>query len=248
MNVAGAAFVINSIVAESLKKFKSDVDALESKGESRSDAIMDVVRNFIIDAKSIMFEGNGYSKEWQEEAAKRGIKAVTNVPDAFDIYKDKKTVSLFENLGVLTSAEISSRYEVLNETYVKKLQIEARVMGDICLNHVIPASVTYQNILMQSIKGAKEVFGNDYADICKSDIDTYKKISSYVNSLSSDVESLVEARKKANVIENISDRAKVYSRDVQYQMAKVRNSADHLEMLVDDELWPLPKYRELLFF
>jgi glutamine synthetase len=209
---------------------------------------MDVVRNFIIDAKSIMFEGNGYSREWQEEAAKRGIKAVTNVPDAFDIYKDKETISLFENLGVLTSAEISSRYEVLNETYVKKLQIEARVMGDICLNHVIPASVTYQNILMQSIKGAKEVFGNEYADICKSDIDTYKKISSYVNSLSSDVESLVEARKKANVIESISERAKVYSRDVQDQMAKVRNSADHLEMLVDDELWPLPKYRELLFF
>ncbi|MCI1786116.1 MAG: glutamine synthetase III [Bacteroidales bacterium] len=248
MNVAGAAFVINSIVAESLKKFKSEVDALEAKGESRSDAIMDVVRNFIIDAKSIMFEGNGYSREWQEEAAKRGIKAVTNVPDAFDIYKDKETISLFENLGVLTSAEISSRYEVLNETYVKKLQIEARVMGDICLNHVIPASVTYQNILMQSIKGAKEVFGNEYADICKSDIDTYKKISSYVNSLSSDVESLVEARKKANVIESISERAKVYSRDVQDQMAKVRNSADHLEMLVDDELWPLPKYRELLFF
>lgn len=248
MNVAGTTYVINTIVAESLTEFRNAVAKLEAAGEKREDAILSVIRKFAIESQSIMFEGNSYSKEWQEEAVKRGIKAVTNVPDAFDVYKKKDTVDLFTKFGVLTKAELESRYEVQNETYVKKLQIEARVMGDICLNHVIPAAVTYQNILMQSIKGAKEVFGEEFKTICKSDIDTYKKISGYVNNLSKDVNSLVEARKKANVVEDISKRAKMYSREVQDEMSKVRFSADHLEMLVDDELWPLPKYRELLFF
>lgn len=248
MNVAGATYVINSIVASSLREFRAEVDKLEAKGENRDDAVMDVIRKFITVSQDIMFDGNGYSKEWQEEAAKRGIKAVTNVPDAFDVYKEKDTIDLFNKLGVLTPAELESRFEVYNETYVKKLQIEARVIGDICLNHVIPAAVTYQNVLMQSLRGAKEVFGEEYKKICKSDIETYKNISGYVNKLSVDVEKLVDARKKANAVADISKRAKMYSRDVQDQMGKVRNSADHLEMIIDDEMWPLPKYRELLFF
>ncbi len=248
MNVAGATYVINSIVAASLREFRAEVDKLEANGENRDDAVMDVIRKFITVSQDIMFDGNGYSKEWQEEAAKRGIKAVTNVPDAFDVYKEKDTIELFNKLGVLSPAELESRYEVYNETYVKKLQIEARVIGDICLNHVIPAAVTYQNVLMQSLRGAKEVFGEEYKMICKSDIETYKNISGYVNKLSVDVEKLVDTRKKANAVADISKRAKMYSRDVQDQMGKVRNSADHLEMIIDDEMWPLPKYRELLFF
>jgi glutamine synthetase len=240
--------VINSIVAASLREFRAEVDKLEANGENRDDAVMDVIRKFITVSQDIMFDGNGYSKEWQEEAAKRGIKAVTNVPDAFDVYKEKDTIELFNKLGVLSPAELESRYEVYNETYVKKLQIEARVIGDICLNHVIPAAVTYQNVLMQSLRGAKEVFGEEYKMICKSDIETYKNISGYVNKLSVDVEKLVDTRKKANAVADISKRAKMYSRDVQDQMGKVRNSADHLEMIIDDEMWPLPKYRELLFF
>jgi len=248
MNVAGATYVINSIVAASLRDFRAEVDKLEANGEKRDDAVMDVIRQFITASQDIMFDGNGYSKEWQEEAAKRGIKAVTNVPDAFDVYKEKDTVDLFNKLGVITPAELESRYEVYNETYVKKLQIEARVIGDICLNHVIPAAVTYQNVLMQSLRGAKEVFGEEYKKICKSDIETYKNISGYVNKLSIDVEKLVDARKKANAVADIAERAKMYSRDVQEQMGKVRYSADHLEMIIDDEMWPLPKYRELLFF
>ena len=248
MNVAGATYVINSIVSASLKEFRSEVDKLESKGENRDNAVMDVIRNYITVSQDIMFDGNGYSKEWQEESARRGIKAVTNVPDAFDVYKEKDTVDLFNKLGILTPAELESRYEVLNETYVKKLQIEARVIGDICLNHVIPAAVTYQNVLMQSLRGAKEVFGDEYKRICQSDIATYKNISGFVNSLSIGVENLVESRKKANAVADIAERAKIYSREVQDQMAIVRNSADHLEMLIDDEMWPLPKYRELLFF
>ena len=150
--------------------------------------------------------------------------------------------------GVLTPAESQARYEVLNETYVKKLQIEARVIGDVCLNHVIPAAVSYQNILIKSIQGCKDVFGDDFKTLCKADMETYKNISGFVNKISEDVEALVEARKKANKVEDMSERAKLYSTEVKEEMDKVRYSADHLEMLVDDELWPLPKYRELLFF
>jgi glutamine synthetase len=143
---------------------------------------------------------------------------------------------------------VEARFEILNETYVKKLQIEARIIGDMCLNHVIPAAVRYQNVLIENVRGMKEIFGDSYVNYCASEIDTLKKISSYINNISTDVEALVEERKKANRIENIAERAKVYSHNVKDMMDKVRDSADHLEMLVDDEVWPLPKYRELLFF
>jgi glutamine synthetase len=131
---------------------------------------------------------------------------------------------------------------------VKKLQIEARIIGDICLNHVIPAAVRYQNVLIENVKGIKEIFGADYMSYCSSEIETLKKISTYINDISADVDALVEARKVGNRIENIAERAKVYSHSVKDMMEKVRESADNLEMLIDDEVWPLPKYRELLFF
>ena len=143
---------------------------------------------------------------------------------------------------------MQARFEILNETYVKKLQIEARIIGDMCLNHVIPAAVRYQNILIENVKGMKDIFGDDYLNYCASEIEALKKISTYINNVSADVEGLVEARKKANRIEAIAERAKVYSYEVKDMMDKVRMSADNLEMLIDDEVWPLPKYRELLFF
>lgn len=247
-NVASAVYVLNSIVAESLNEFRADVDALEAAGEDRSSAVMAVVRKFITEAKDIMFEGNGYSKEWEAEAEARGLRAVRNVPEAYEVYHEKQTVELFEKLGVLASNEVEARFEILNEIYVKKLQIEARIIGDICLNHVIPAAVKYQNVLIENVKGIKDIFGEQYMEFCSSEIETLKKISSYMNSLSEDVAQLVEARKKANRIEDIAQRAKEYSHEVKDMMDKVRYSADHLEMIIDDELWPLPKYRELLFF
>jgi glutamine synthetase len=149
---------------------------------------------------------------------------------------------------VLAPNEIEARFEIFNETYVKKLQIEARVIGDMCLNHVIPAAVKYQNILIENVKGMKDIFGEESSALCASEMDTLKKIALYINRISADVEALVEARKKANRIEDIAERAKVYSYDVKSMMEKVRDSADNLEMLIDDEMWPLPKYRELLFF
>ena len=247
-NAAGSIYVLNSIVAESLKEFRAEVDALEAKGEDRQSAVLATVRKFISQSKNVMFEGNGYSKEWEEESAKRGLTAVKNVPESFKVYVKKETVDMFNSLGVLSPVESQARYEVQNETYVKKLQIEARLIGDICLNHVIPAAVSYQNILVKSIQGCKDVFGDEYKQLCKADMDTYKKISGYVNSISADVEALVEARKRANKVEDMAERAYLYSTSVKDMMDKVRYSADHLEMLVDDELWPLPKYRELLFF
>ena len=247
-NVASAVFVLNSIVAESLNDFHSEVIALENAGESRSAAVMSVVGKFLAEAKDIMFEGNGYSREWEREAAARGLRPIKNVPEAYEVYHEENTVKLFGSLGVLAPNEIEARFEILNETYVKKLQIEARVIGDMCLNHVIPAAVKYQNILIENVKGMKDVFGEESMSLCASEIDTLKKISMYINRISADVEALVESRKKANRIEDIAERAKVYSYEVKTMMEKVRDSADNLEMLIDDEMWPLPKYRELLFF
>lgn len=247
-NVATAVCVVNSIVAESLNEFRAYVDALEAAGEVRSSAVMAVVRRFITESKDIMFEGNGYSKEWEIEAAARGLRAVRNVPEAYEVFNEAQTVELFDRLGVLAPNEVQARFEILNETYVKKLQIEARIIGDMCLNHVIPAAVRYQNILIENVKGMKDIFGDDYLNYCASEIEALKKISTYINNVSADVEGLVEARKKANRIEAIAERAKVYSYEVKDMMDKVRMSADNLEMLIDDEVWPLPKYRELLFF
>ena len=247
-NVASATYIINSVVAESLNDFYAQVVELEASGVERDDAVMTVVRQFVEESKDIMFEGNGYSKEWEEESQARGLRAVKNVPEAYEIYHEKQTVDLFGKLGVLAKNEIEARFEILNETYVKKLQIEARIIGDICLNHVIPAAVRYQNVLIENVKGIKDIFGENYMDFCSAEIETLKKISTYINNISVDVEELVEARKRANKIENIAERAKVYSHSVKDMMEKVRDSADHLEMIVDDEMWPLPKYRELLFF
>ncbi len=247
-NVASAVYVVNSIVAESLKDFRHEVDVLEAAGEDRSSAIMAVVRKFITEAKDIMFEGNGYSKEWEIESQARGLRAVRNVPESYEVYHEAQTIELFDKLGVLAPNEVEARFEILNEIYVKKLQIEARILGDICLNHVIPAAVRYQNVLIENVKGIKDIFGDDYMNFCSSEIDTLKKISFHMNNLSADGVRLVDARKKANRIEGIGERAKTYSHEVKDMMDKVRYSADHLEMIIDDEMWPLPKYRELLFF
>ena len=247
-NVASSVYVLNTVVAESLNEFRDEVDALEAEGVERSEAVMTVVRKFITDAKDIMFEGNGYSKEWEIESESRGLRAVRNVPESYEVYHEQQTLDVFSKMGVLAPNEVEARFEILNETYVKKLQIEARIMGDMCLNHVIPAAVRYQNILIENVKGIKEIFGDGYMQYCSAEIETLKKISTYINNLSLDVERLVEERKKANKIENIAERAKVYSHNVKDVMDEIRYSADKLEILVDDEMWPLPKYRELLFF
>lgn len=248
MNAAATVFILNTVVADSLRRFHAEVTALEAAGRDRPAAVRTAVGHFLKGASKVRFEGNGYSREWAEEAQRRGLEAVTDAPAAYRAYLREETVELFGSLGVLSRSELAARKEVMDETFVKKLQIEARVIGDICLNHVIPAAVAYRNVLIRGIRDCREVYGEACKTICRADMDTYAKISSYVNRLHEDVEELVELRKKANRTEDMAVRAALYSTQVKPQMDKVRNSADHLEMLVDDELWPLPKYRELLFF
>ena len=244
-NPASATFVLNAIVADSLEKFYARVRELEESGDES--AIMTAIREFLTDSKNVMFEGNGYDGSWREEAARRGLRAVDNPVVAFQAFEEESSVDVLTRTGVLSKEEINARVEVLEDTYVKKLQIEARVQGDICQNHIIPAAISYQNILAKNLHYAKELFPSDYEEKSSAAMQLYTRISSYINSLAADVHELVEARKKANHCTDIKQKAMLYSTEVLSCMEKVRDSADNLEMLVSDELWPMPKYRELLY-
>ena len=247
-NVASSMFILNGVVAEQLVRFKELVDGEMKNGLSQDKAMMKIIRQFLIESRDIRFEGNGYSAEWQEEAEKRGLRGIKNAPDAFKEYISESSVKMFESQGILSAREAEARYEVLNEIYVKKLQIEARVLGDLTTNHLIPTAITFQNSLVNNVKGIKELFPEEYMDLCETQMRMIKKISGYVNHLHNDVHNIVEARKVANKIEEISGRAEAYYNTVFPHIESIRTVADKLEMVVDDELWPLPKYRELLFF
>ena len=247
-NVASSMFILNGVVAEQLVRFKELVDGEMKSGLSQDKAMMKIIRQFLIESRDIRFEGNGYSAEWQEEAEKRGLRGIKNAPDAFKEYISENSIRMFESQGILTAREAEARYEVLNEIYVKKLQIEARVLGDLTTNHLIPTAITFQNSLVNNVKGIKELFPEEYPELCATQMRMIKKISGYVNHLHNDVHNIVEARKVANKIEELSERAEVYYNTVFPHIESIRNVADKLEMVVDDELWPLPKYRELLFF
>lgn len=247
-NVASAMFILNAAVTEQLVEFKSIVDELIKDGYKKEDAFMHVIRKFIADSKKIRFEGNGYSAEWQKEAQSRGLKGVNNVPVAYRAFVDKKSVNLFSKTGILNEREVEARFEVLNETYVKKLQIEARVLGDLATNHIIPTAIKFQNSLIDNVLGLKELFGEEeYRALTSEQIEIIKKVSGYIQKLREDVRGIKDARKRINSIEDVAEKAVAYAENIYPYMEKLRISADKLEMLVDDELWPLPKYRELLF-
>ena len=247
-NVASSMFILNGVVAEQLERFKALVDAGIAEGLSQDKAMMKVIRQFLVEARDIRFEGNGYSGEWYAEAERRGLKGIKNAPDAFKEYISDSSVKMFESQGILSEREAHARYEVLNETYVKKLQIEARVLGDLTTNHIIPTAISFQNSLIRNVKGIKELFPLEYEGMCSTQLELIRKISGYVNHLHTDVANIVEARRIANKIEEIADRAAAYYETVFPHMETIRDIADNLEMVVDDELWPLPKYREMLFF
>lgn len=246
-NVTSSMFILNSIVANQLVKFKELVDENMKSGLTQDKAMMKVIRQFLIESRKIRFEGNGYSREWHQEAAKRGLKGIKNAPDAFMEYISKKSVKMFEATGVLTAREAEARFEVLNETYIKKLQIEARVIGDITTNHIIPTAFSFQNTLINNVKGIKELYPDEYTDLCQTQLRMIRKISGYVNTLHQLVHDLVEARKVANRIEEYPKKAQTYCNTVFPYMEKIRIITDKLEMVIDDKLWPLPKYRELFF-
>lgn len=246
-NVSSSVFILNGIVAEQLIKFKELVDIEMKRGLSQDKAMMKIIKKFVVESKDIMFEGNGYSKEWQEEAKRRGLKGIVNAPDAFDELVKPESLKMFEELDILSQREAQARCDVANETYVKKLQIEARVLGDLASNHVIPTAISFQNSLIENVKGIKDLFPDDYATLCGTQLSMIKKISGYINKIHTDVHGIIEARKAANTIEDIHEKAKAYQANVFPYMDRIRVVADKLEMVIDDELWPLPKYREIMF-
>lgn len=248
VNVASSMYILNAAVAQQLQRFKNEVDNLISQGSSKDEALLKVIRDFIIESKYIRFEGNGYSQEWHEEAVKRGLKGISNIPDAFKSYLEQSTIDLMESMSILSKREVEARYEVLNETFLKKLQIESRVLGDLTINHIIPTAIKFQNSLIQNVLGIKEIFGEEeYKQMTDRQLYTIKKISAYIQSLREDFKEMLDQRKVANSIESYSERASLYYDNVLPYMSRIRRTVDKLEMLVDDELWPLPKYRELLF-
>lgn len=246
MNATAAAYILNSVVAESLNDFKKLVDAYQESGCSKEESINKTIKDFFNESKNILFEGDGYSQEWIKEAEARGLKGVSNVPDAFDVYIAPDTARMYKSLGVLTQNEIDARYEVVNESYVKKLQIEARTMEDICKNIIIPSSIEYLNKLSSNLQACSTLFGDGADNISKTSRDLYLEISRLVNSVFDKIKELNSQRADANKISSISDRAKVYSKVVKPIMDEVRYNVDKLEEYVDDNDWPLPKYRELL--
>ncbi len=247
-NTAKPMFVLNTIMADQLTQFKAEVDALIASGLKKDDAIFNVVKQYIKSSKNIRFEGNSYSMEWVEEAKRRGLSNNASTPDALKAFVSEKTISLFERHHVMNSTEIRARYEIKLEKYIKKLQIESRVLGDIATNHILPTAIAYQNRLIENAKGLKEVLDTKtYVTLSRNQLNAIKFISEHIAAIKDYTNEMVEARKKANKIDDIARKAEVYRDTVKIYFDKIRYHVDKLEFMVDDELWPLPKYRELLF-
>ena len=247
-NCASAMIALNSAMAEALQDFKKRVDSRIAKGDSKLSAILDVLREDIKTCKPVRFDGNGYSEEWIKEAARRGLDVEKSCPKIFEHYLDESSIRMFEATKVMNRKELEARNEVKWETYVKTVQIEARVMGDMSMNHIIPVSTHYQSQLIKNVQGMKDVFPADEAQrLSKRNLKLIQEIAERTEHIEQLVEDLTEARRVANRIENIHERAIAYHDTVCPKMEAIRNETDHLEMIVEDGLWSLPKYRELLF-
>jgi glutamine synthetase len=245
-NCAGPMTVLNTVMAETLKNFKKEVDAIIEKGEKKEVALLQVIQRYIVESKKVLFEGDGYSEEWEMEAEKRGLANIKTTPKALDAYAADKAKKLFEDHSIYNHLELEARHEIMLEEYVKKVQIEARVMGDLATTQILPSAVKYQNKLIENVTGLKQLGLPDSA--YHSQMDILKKISEHVNVISSHVESMINARKTANEIKNNRDKAIAYCEEVKEKhFDTIRYHADKLELMIEDELWPLPKYRELLF-
>jgi glutamine synthetase len=245
-NCAGPMTVLNTVMAETLKNFKKEVDAIIEKGEKKEVALLQVIQRYIVESKKVLFEGDGYSEEWEIEAEKRGLANIKTTPKALDAYAADKAKKLFEDHSIYNHLELEARHEIMLEDYVKKVQIEARVMGDLATTQILPSAVKYQNKLIENVSGLKQLGLPESA--YHSQMDILKKISEHVNVISSHVESMINARKTANEIKNNRDKAIAYCEEVKEKhFDTIRYHADKLELMIEDELWPLPKYRELLF-
>jgi glutamine synthetase len=247
-NCATSMTTLNAIVAKQLFDFKKEVDALIiTKDLKKDEAIFNVLREYIKSTKNILFEGDGYSEAWAIEAEKRGLSNYKTTPEALKAKISKKSLDLFEDLKIMNHVEVEARYEIELEEYTKKIQIEGRVLGDIARNHVVPTAIKYQNTLIENVKGLKEIFGKEFEKIGKEQIILIKQISEHIEGINSKVEAMIDARKKANAITDVEKIAAAYCNEVKPFFDQIRYHADKLEFLVDDEMWTLVKYRELLF-
>ncbi len=246
-NCASAMIVINAAVAEQLAFFKEAVDARVAAGAKLTDAILAEVRKLITESKAIHFDGNGYSDEWKEEARRRGLDCETSAPVMFDSYLSESSVKLFEKTGVLSKPELEARNEVKWEIYTKKIQIEARVLGDLALNHIIPVATRYQSMLVDNVIKLRSLFGDRAETMAQCDLDTIESIAQRMSNIKTTVAAMVADRKKANALTDERAKAIAYHDNVVPAMETIRYNIDKLELMVDNEMWPLPKYRELLF-
>ena len=247
-NCASAMTALNAAVAEALVDFKTRVDAAIAAGKDKTKAIVDILREDIKTCKPIRFDGNGYSDEWVEEATKRGLDVEKSCPVIFERYLDDSSVKMFESLNIMSKKELEARNEVKWETYTKKIQIEARVMGDLSMNHIIPIATHYQSMLVKNVQNMRSIFPAEKADkLSERNIKLIEEIAERTQSIENGVDELIAARKVANKIENEHDKAIAYHDTVAPKMEEIRYQIDKLELIVEDDLWTLPKYRELLF-
>ena len=247
-NCANAMTALNAIVAKQLKDFKIEVDALiNDKKLKKDEAIFNVLREYIKSTKSILFEGDGYSPEWEIEAVRRGLSNSKTTPIALKAKIDPRIIALYSEMNIMNPVEVEARYEIEIEEYTKKMQIEARVLGDIARNHIIPTAIKYQNTLIENVRGLKEIFGDDFEETAKEQIVLIKQISKRIEGINRNVAEMIAMRKAANLLEDAQEMAEMYCDKVIPFFDQIRRHCDKLELLVDDEIWPMTKYRELLF-
>ncbi len=245
---ARAMIILNTIMADQLTKFKKDVDKLIGDNLKKDVAIFQVLKRYITESKNIRFEGNSYSEEWVKEAEKRGLSTGKSTPRAIKHYISDKTIRLFKEHGVFSERELQARYEIKLENFTRKLQIESRMMGDLAKNHLIPTAIRYQNILIENAMGLKEVLdAKTYVKLSKNQVDTIKEISEHISQVKINADLMLQERKKANRLESMEEMAIAYDEKVKSYFDIIRYHIDKLELLVEDELWPLPKYREIMF-
>ena len=244
-NSSAPMTILNTIVADQLVKFKAEVDKLIKKGDKKDLAILTVIKKYIKESKNIRFEGNGYSDEWEKEALERGLSNIKTTPKALDAYISGKANELFERTGIFSKREIHARHDILLESFYKKLQIEARVMGDMVNSIIIPAAICYQSKLVENVKGLKDIGLG--AETYKAQMEIITKLSEHINFIKTNVDEMIEERKKANVIEDSREKSIAYDENVKKYFEPIRYHVDKIEQMVDDSQWPLPKFRELLF-
>lgn len=247
-NIAASITVLNTAVADQLVEFKKEVSSLIRKRVKKDEAIFQVLRKYIIESKSIRFEGNNYSDDWLKEATRRKLSNLRDVPSNMDAYLTEKSIGLFERQNVLDKRELEGRTGVRLEMYMKRIQIEARVLGDLAINHILPTAIKYQSEMIENVRGMKEIFeADEYQELAAARLERIREVSCHISGIKAKVKEMVEERKKANVIEDIRKKASLYSEKVYPYLDIIRDHIDRLELIVDNETWPLPKYRELLF-